>query len=47
MTAEDLQRLIDERTQESLYLEFKRGDALDGWASAQDGICGGASSRRV
>ena len=28
MTAEDLQRLIDERTQESLYLEFKRGDAL-------------------
>lgn len=28
MTAEDLQRLIDEHTQESLYLEFKRGDAL-------------------
>lgn len=28
MTADDIQRLIDDRTQESLYLEFKRGDAL-------------------
>lgn len=28
MTAEEIHRLIEDRTQESLYLEFKRGDAL-------------------
>jgi hypothetical protein len=28
MTAEDLQRLIDEHRQESPYPELKRGDAL-------------------
>lgn len=28
MNATDIQQLIDDRTQESLYLEFKRGDAL-------------------
>lgn len=28
MNAQDIQRIIDESIQESLYLEFKRGDAL-------------------
>jgi predicted HTH transcriptional regulator len=29
MNENELQRIVDEKTQESSYLEFKRGDALD------------------